>query len=121
VSLHDTIASDALSVFLVADDFAEVVTYYPHRFYGESERADRSIRAVVFREGVRQSFEDVVTVVPYFEVHVANDAVNGIASDEIYLGKDQIGFPVRDGKSSERRTITSMTTQDHGMLVLQCQ
>jgi hypothetical protein len=120
MSLRDAIADDALKVFCNSDDFAEVVTYHPHRFYGEAARPARSIKAVVIRESTQLLAEDVVTNAPMFEVHVANDPINGIDSEEIDTGGDAIEFPPRDGKPSERRTITRIVTQDHGMLVLEC-
>ena len=120
MTLRDTIETDAEVVFCNANDFAEAVTYYPHRFYGESLRASRSIVAVVFREQIAVLSEDVQTVAPVYEVHVANDSTTGISSEELDTGGDQIGFPPRDGKTAERKTITHLVTQDNGMLVLEC-
>jgi hypothetical protein len=120
MTLRDAIASDATAVFLNSDDFAESVTYHPHRFYGSALRSPRAIKAVVIREQVDNFAEDVVTVLPRFEVHVANDATNGISSTEIDTGGDQLEFPARDGKAAERRAILKITTQDNGMLVLEC-
>jgi hypothetical protein len=120
MTLRDSIADDALSVFLVADDFAEVVTYYPHRFYGDTARAPREIKAVVMREQTTAFNEDVVTNLPVFQVHVANDATYGISSEELDTGGDQIELPPRDGDTPQRRAITQLITQDHGMLVLEC-
>jgi hypothetical protein len=120
MTLRDMIADDAAAVFLADGDFAETVTYYPHRFYGAAERSPRTIKAVVIREQIANFAEDVVTVLPSFEVHVANDSTLGISSDEIDTGGDQIAFPPRDGKQAERRSILRITTQDHGMMVLEC-
>jgi len=120
MTLRESIPTDALAVFCNSDDFAEVVTYYPHRFFGEELRPSRSIKAVVIRESIQLLSEDVVTNAPSFEVHVANDAINGISSDEIDTGGDQIELSPRDGKTAERRAITRVVTQDHGMLVLEC-
>jgi hypothetical protein len=120
MSLRDSIANDALSVFLVVDDFAEVVTYYPHRFYGDTVREPRVIKAVVMREQITALSEDVVTNLPMFQVHVANDPVDGISSEELDTGGDQIELSPRDGEPAQRRSITQLITQDHGMLVLEC-
>lgn len=120
MTLRDMIASDASDVFLNTSDFAETVTYYPHTYHGATARASRSISAVVFREQLTIIGEDVDTVAPLFEVHVANSTTVGINSDEIDLGGDQIEFPPRDGKAAERRTITELVTQDNGMLVVRC-
>jgi hypothetical protein len=120
MTLRDMMTADASAVFLAEGEFSEAVTYYPHRFFGATQRQPRSIRAVVMREQVASFTEDVVTVLPMFEVHVANDSTLGISSDEIDTGGDQIAFPARDGKPAERRSILKITTQDHGMLVLEC-
>jgi hypothetical protein len=120
MSLRDQIASDALSVFLVVDDFAEVVTYYPHRFYGTAAREPRQIKAVVMREQTTAFNEDVVTNLPVYQIHVANDATHGISSEELDTGGDQIELPPRDGETPQRKSITQLITQDHGMLVLEC-
>jgi hypothetical protein len=120
MSLRDAIAADAATVFCNVSDFAESVVYHPYRFVTDTQRAARTINAVVIREQVATYQNDVETVLPVFEVHVANDAVLGISSEELDTGGDQIEFPARDGQAAERRTITRLTTQDHGMLVLEC-
>ena len=120
MTLRDSIVADALTVFLVADDFAETITYYPHRFFGEEARESRVIRASVEREQIANFGEDAVTNLPVFTVHVANDPVNGIASDEIDTGGDKLAFAPRDGKPVKTYSIIALTTQDEGMLVLQC-
>lgn len=119
MSLRDEIAADAVRVFCNTDDFAETVTYYPHRFGADTYREPRAIVAVVFRESF-QSLPEDETVAPMFMVHVANSAATGISSDEIDIGGDQIEFPPRDGQSAQRRTVTRILTQDHGMMELEC-
>lgn len=120
MSLHDMIETDAITVFTSTDDFAEVVTYHPRQRFGESTPIPRSINAVVVRQQIQTLAEDGDTVSPMWEVHVANKATYGISSSELDLGGDQIELPPRDGKTAERRTITQLTIQDHGMLVLEC-
>lgn len=120
MSLRDVISSDAINVFCNDSDFAESVVYHPHRFVTDAIRLPRTITAVVIREQATSYPNDVETVLPVFEVHVANDSTYGISSDELDTGGDQLEFPPRDGKPAERRTITQLTTQDHGMLVLEC-
>ena len=120
MTLRAMIEADAATVFCSVNDFAEAVTYYPHRFYGAALRSPRAINAVVFREQIASLTEDVETVLPVYEVHVANDSVTGISSNEIDTGGDQIELPSRDGKTAEKKTITRIVTQDHGMLVLEC-
>lgn len=120
MTLRAAIATDAYTVFTSTDEFAEAITYYPHQYYGESARASRSINAVVFREAIQVFAEDGDTVLPVWQIHVANDSTYGISSDELDLGGDQLEFPPRDGKTAEKKTITRLLTQDHGMLVLEC-
>lgn len=121
MTLRDAIEADSLKVFLNLGEFAETVTYHPHRAFGQPVRPPRVIRAVVFREDlVTLGEDDGQTVVPQFTVHVKNDNTEGISSTEIDLGADQLEFPRRDGKSPEKRTVLRMIDQDHGMLVLQC-
>ena len=120
MTLRDAITADAATVFCNVSDFAEAVVYHPHRFVTDSLRPARTINAVVIREQVAAYQNDVETILPVFEVHVANDATTGISSEELDTGGDQIEFPARDGQTAERRTIVRLTTQDHGMLVLEC-
>lgn len=114
------IEADAISIFTSVNDFAEVVTYYPRQRFGEAAPIPRSINAVVIREQIQTIGEDGDTVSPLWQVHVANSVTYGISSTELDLGGDQIALPPRDGKAAERRTITQLTIQDHGMLVLEC-
>jgi hypothetical protein len=114
MSLHDTIQADAETVFCNVNDFAEAVTYYKRNGLA------RSINAVVVREALEILPEDGDSVTPLFEVHVANDAATGIASNEINLGGDSIEFAVRVGQPLSRRTITKLISHDEGMLVLEC-
>jgi len=120
VTLQDQIVTDGATVFCNLDDFAETVTYYPYHFIDDVAREPRVISAVVIREQIAVFSEDGDTVTPVFEVHVINSSTTGISSDELDLGGDQIELPPRDGKPAEKRTITLLTTQDTGMLVLQC-
>ena len=121
MTLRSQITADALVVFCNVNDFAETVTYYPHRFYRDTIRANRSISAVVVREAITTLGEDGGEVVlPVWEVYVANDSTNGISSDELDLGGDQIAFPPLEGQTAERKTITRLMQHDNGMLVLEC-
>lgn len=115
MSLHDTIAADALTVFCNDQDFAETVTYWPR--VGLS----RQIKAVVIRDQITTFTEDGgQTNLPSFQLFVANTASGGISSSEIDTGGDKIELPPRDGKTAEKRSITQITEQDHGMLVIEC-
>ena len=112
MTLRDTIAADAYTVFTSTDDFAEVITYLPR--HGDA----RSINAVVIRDAIQDS--DGI-VMPSWTVNVANDSTHGIASTEIDIGGDQVMLPPRDGEPAKTRTIQHILIQDHGMLVLQVQ
>lgn len=120
MSLSDQLLIDASAVFCNTSDFAELVTYRPHRFYGDAERPVRTISGVVIREQLSVFSEDGDTILAVYQVHVANDSDVGIASSEIDLGGDQIEFPPREGMASERRSIVKMSEHDPGMLVLEC-
>lgn len=121
MSLKDTMREDASSVFCQLDDFAENVTYRPHRFFGEEARPDRTIRAVVIRESETVLSEDGDTIVPVWAVHVVNSETLGIASEELDTGRDEILLPPRDNQTPEARTIVRIVEQDQGMITLQCQ
>lgn len=114
MTLHDTIQADAVNVFCNANDFAESATYYKR---GGSAR---TISAVVVRESFAVNPDDGKTITPVFEVHVSNDDTLGIASSEINIGGDMIGFAVRVGQPASRRSITRILGHDEGMLILEC-
>ena len=120
MTLRDQLETDATTVFLSSNDFAETVTYYPHNFAGQVARSSRSILAVVVRTTPVVFDQDGEHAIPTFEVHVANSSTSGISSDEIDVGRDQIGMAVREGVTAKRRTITRMQEHDNGMLVLEC-
>jgi len=121
MTLRDAIADDAAAVFLDTAAFAEEVTYCPRLFQQGDTRPDRTINAVVMRETMANVAEDGgATVLPVFEVHVANSATLGISSTELDTGGDQIEFAARDGMDATKRSIVRLVTQDHGMLVLEC-
>lgn len=117
MTLAARIVTDAVSVFLNSDHFAETVTYYPHRF--GTPATPREIKAVVIRNQV-SVFNPDEQILPEFEVRVANNSTTGISSDELNTGGDQIKFPVRVGETAQKRTIQLLTEHDEGMLVLIC-
>lgn len=122
MTLRETIAADATDVFLRTDDFAEPIVYHPHQYEGSEKvpRPARSINAIVFRETIQVLSQDGDVVAPLWEVAVANSSTDGISSQELDLGGDQLAFPPRDGKRAKRRSITRLILQDHGMLILEC-
>lgn len=120
MTLKDAMLTDASTVFCAVDDFAEAVTYYPHRYYGAVARVDRTINAVVIREPTSILGEDGDTVAKEWEVHVVNSTTLGISSDELDIGGDQLGFAPRLGETAERRSIVRVVGHDEGMVVIVC-
>lgn len=114
MSLHDTIASDAASVFCNADDFAESVIYTS----GSTGDA-RTISAVVRREAW-ETQPGTNSETPVFEVHVVNSATLGILSSQIAPGKDTLTFAARVSETPTARVILRITSHDEGMLTLEC-
>lgn len=114
MTLHDMIQADAVNVFANPNDFAESVVYYP--FSGEP----RSIDVVVERQQVQLNPEDGDTLTPVFIVHVANDATEGISSDELNVGGDRIELAVRVGETPTLRTVMRLLGHDEGMIDLEC-
>jgi hypothetical protein len=121
MTLRNAITADAEKVFLDTSAFAETVVYHPRQFRFGDNRQPRTITAVVIRETMQTLSEDgSETILPVFEVHVANNATTGISSEELDTGGDQIELPTRDGKPPTRRAVMKLTTQDHAMLVIEC-
>ena len=114
MTLADIIKADAKNVFCNPADFAEPVTYY------KADGKARKIKMVVNRDALAILPEDGDTVTPVFELYGANDVDEGIASDELNLGGDQIAFPVRVGKPPERRSVIRLIEHDNGMIRLEC-
>lgn len=119
MSLAERIVTDAGTVFLNSDHFAETVTYYPHRFHTDTARAARSIKAVVIRNQV-SVFNPDEQILTEYEVRVANDSDTGISSDELDTGGDQISLSPRVGEAAKKVSVQYLTEHDSGMLVLIC-
>lgn len=120
MTLKSSIKSDAGTVFLRSDDFAETVTYYPHVGFGETETS-REIKAIVIRNQIETSSADGGDVViPVFEVYVKNDSTLGISSSELDTGGDKILIATRIGGTAKKRSIVYLVDQDEGMIQLQC-
>jgi len=116
MTLATTIISDAATVFCNTSDFAEPVVYWKR-----GAIAGRNINAVVIRQQLATVSEDgSETLLPSWEVHIANDGTDGILSTELNLGGDQIALPPRDGQTAVKKTILELLTQDAGMLVVLC-
>ena len=114
MTLHDMIQADAVNVFANPNDFAEDVVYYPYS--GEP----RSISVVIERQQVQLNPEDGDTLSPVFIVHVANNATEGISSDELNVGGDAIEIAVRVGEQPQMRRVMRLLGHDEGMIDLEC-
>jgi hypothetical protein len=115
MTLHDTIKSDAITVFCNADDFAEPVTYYKRD--GQARQIDVVIDRLALAVLTEAGGD---AVIPNFEIQVANDCVLGITSEELNLGGDSIEFQMRVGGVKLKRSITKLLGHDEGMLILEC-
>jgi len=113
MSLRDSIQSDAVSVFLSADEFAETVVYNPQG------GGSRTILAVVDREPP-SIFDDLGNVLSLtFMVYVANSSTAGITATEVDVGGDQIQVSAKTGELPRRAfTIVRVMANDEGMLQL---
>jgi len=114
MSLHDVIAEDAKRVFCNLNDFAETATYYSYK------GGERIVEVVIERQQIQVLPEDGDNNTPVFMVHVANDPVTGITSDELNIGGDRMAFADRVGGAIRERTITRLLNHDEGMLELEC-
>jgi hypothetical protein len=113
MTLRDVIQTDGETVFCNSDDFGETVTYYPR------DGRSRSFVAVVFRNPVSMIPEDFDVANPVFEVHVHNDPVTGIDSEQLNRGGDYLAFPDVVGRDVKKHSIR-LVDHDEGMLVLEC-
>lgn len=121
MTLRESYESDSAKVFLRTDDFAEVVTYYPHVGFGETPTT-REIKAIVVRNQLVASSPDGGDVmITTFDVYVENNSTTGISSAELDTGGDQIGIASRIGGTVKRRAIVMLEEHDEGMLQLSCQ
>lgn len=113
MTLKDSIESDAASVFLSSDEFAESVTYLPR------SGGSRTILAVVDREPptLLDSAGNVISL--SFVVYVHNDATTGISSSEVNTGGDKVQLHAKLGDAAVRTvSIVQMIDNDFGMVQL---
>lgn len=108
MTLRDAILDDA-TMLVSQNEFGELIEYN-----------GREIEAIVFRESLSVLAEDGDTVLPSWEIHVANSSTLGISSTELDVGSDVLVFPPREGQDPEEKTIVRLVGHDHGMLILEC-
>jgi hypothetical protein len=113
MSLRESIASDAVSVFLSSDEFAETVVYLPRG------GGSRTILAIVDREPPTLMDDAGNVMALSFMLYVANSGSDGITAQEIDTGGDRvkIGAKVND-LVQKTCTILRVMDNDHGMLQL---
>ena len=104
----DAMLTDTAGDFLT--EFAEAASYIP------SGGGSREIHAIINREPPEELTGGGHS--PKAIISVANDSEDGISSSEINVSKDKIEYPVRIGETAQQRLITSIVSQDAGMLTL---
>jgi len=92
-------------------DFGETVTYKPR------SGKPRAIKAVVDRSPPAPV--EPGAIAPLATITVANDQHEGIASDQLDTGGDEVDMAVRVGAEPTTRTITALLDQDDGMITLE--
>lgn len=113
MTLRESIASDAVSVFLSADEFAETVVYLPRG------GGSRTILAVVDREPPTLMDDAGNVMALSFMLYVANSATSGITAQEIDTGGDRIQIAAKINDAAKKNcTILRVMDNDNGMLQL---
>ena len=104
----------------LSDDFLELfgesVVYYPRGYQAGDARA---ILAVVDRMPPEGVSEAPYGNAPLLHIFVKNDSTEGISSDELDLGGEQVELSVRLGEAVQKRRITEKNNADAGMLQLE--
>jgi len=85
--------------------FGEQVTYYP-----AGGGSSRVVMAIVERDNA-----------PEFVLRVRDSNYDGISSAELDTGGDEIGFPLRHGDASVRRSVVKLMDDSNGMTRLVCE
>ena len=107
MSFKDQLPQDAVNTFLNEDEFAEEITYTP------SGGAPKVIKAVIVREGLEPSSENVSrSLRNQAEIYIANDETNGIAA--VNKTEDRITLKDSEGFDREAR-INDVISRDEGM------
>lgn len=92
----------------------EEVTYLKGGLQG-----GRAITAIVDRDVAGDTDLGSGVPTPRVQVHVRNDAVKGIAANELDRGKDRISLAWRVGDTVRSFAIINIERQDRGVLVLE--
>lgn len=113
MTLRESIASDAVSVFLSADEFAETVVYIPRG------GGSRTILAIVEREppSLLDSLGNVIAL--SYMIYVANSQTTGISSSEVDTGGDVIRLKGRENENALKEcSVVKVMNHDNGMVQL---
>ena len=85
--------------------FGETVTYYP-----SGSATGREIMAIVDR-----------TEMPRISIRVRNATCDGIASDEIDTGGDEVAVSLRIGETPKRRAVQELLDDSNGFTRFLCE
>ena len=80
----------------------------------------REIKAVIDRNPSLTQAETGRDMTGVFSIWVSNSATDGISSDEIDTGGDQLLIAKRIGQTPELVQINNIRWQDEGMMLLEC-
>ena len=107
MSFKDQLPQDAVNTFLNADEFAEEITYTP------SGGAPKVIKAVIVREGLEPSSENVSrSLRNQAEIYIANDDTGGVT--QVDKKDDRLMLNDIDGTPREAR-VNEILSRDEGM------
>lgn len=107
MSFKDQLSPDSINTFLNTNEFAEEITYIP------SVGPPRIIRAVVVREGLEPSSENMSrSLKNQAEVYIANDDTDGVT--QIDKKDDRVTLNDVEGTAREAR-INEILSRDEGM------
>jgi hypothetical protein len=107
MSFKDQLSQDSINTFLNTDEFAEEITYTP------SGGAPKAVRAVVVREGLEPSSENMSrSLRKQAELYIANDDVSGVTA--IDKKDDRVTLNDVEGTPRDAR-INEVLSGDEGM------
>lgn len=113
MTLRESIASDAVSVFLSADEFAETVVYLPRG------GGSRTLLAIVDREPPTLMDDAGNVLALSFMLYLSNSSTTGISVQELDTGGDRIQIAAKTNDVQKRTcTILRVMDNDNGMLQL---
>lgn len=108
MTLKSQMLTDASSVFLNSDEFAENIQYQP---YGGSVR---NIRAIIVNEGKEPRGEDVSrTFEEVMEIFVSKDSTQGVGT--VTAGYDIVWLPASVPGRTNRYYVSAIKSVDTGM------